>query len=253
MRHASFSLGPFTSTPCVKLLVLSNAIIWFFLVLIVQQFFLSPHYSIFHWFGLVPNQVMSQLFLWQPLTYMFLHSQGIFHILFNLLILWMFGSDLERLWGSRFFLSYYMACGVGAAFIYITVLTLVSLVSPESAATLLNVPVVGSSGAIFGLMAAYGVMFKDRIIFFMMIFPMKARTFTYLIIGIELLSMLSEGFGGPVANLAHLGGLLSGFLFLILWKHWSKLKESVFRHRRWNKKLHIVHSNEDTRHRKIWH
>ena len=127
------------------------------------------------------------------------------------MVLWMFGSELEQLWGKRFFFIYYLVCGVGSAVVYFIGVTLYSLLGGSHA--VLNIPVVGASGAVFGLLLAYGWIFGDRLILFMFIFPMKARTFTILIACVELMSMLGSGFGSPVANLAHLGGLLSVFYF----------------------------------------
>ncbi len=167
---------------------------------------------IYHLLGFVPSKVSHSFFIWQFFTYMFIHSAGLFHILFNMMVLWMFGSELEQLWGKRFFFIYYLVCGVGSAVVYFIGVTLYSLLGGSHA--ILNVPVVGASGAVFGLLLAYGWIFGDRLILFMFIFPMKARTFTILIACVELMSMLGSGFGSPVANLAHLGGLLSGFLFL---------------------------------------
>ena len=195
----------------VKFLIISNLLCWFFLVLIVQNFFLkSP--LVFHVFGFVPAKIESHFFIWQFFTYMFLHSGGIFHILFNMLILWMFGSELEQLWQKKFFLKYYFFCGVGSAVIYFLGTKIYLLLGGSSA--VLEIPVVGASGAVFGLILAYGWIFRERVILFMFIFPMKAKHFTMLIAAIELLSVLNAGFGSPVANLAHLGGLISGFLFL---------------------------------------
>lgn len=224
-----------------------NITAWFFLVLIVQQFFMSSP-LVFKILGLVPSFAASG-YIWQFATYMFVHSSGLFHILFNMIVLWMFGSELERLWGSRFFLIYYLTCGIGAAVIYAGVLLGIFIFSESTVSPFLNVPVVGSSGAIFGLLAAYGVIFKDRIILFMLIFPMKARTFTYILAGVEILSLLSEGFGSPVANLAHLGGLVSGFLFLMIWKNWTNIMRS-FRKKERGRGLHIVKENGR---QKIWH
>lgn len=241
------TFGFYSLTPCVKFLALTNIIFWFFFILIFQQFFLKSPF-IFNFLGLVPSLV-SQGFIWQFFTYMFVHSHGVFHILFNLLILWMFGSELERIWGSRFFLLYYLTCGVGAGLIYCATLLGIGLFSFESIIPVFNTPVVGSSGAIFGLLAAYGVIFKDRVILFMFIFPMKALHFTYILAGVELLSLLSEGFGTPVANLAHLGGFISGYLFLIIWRNGAKISR-IFSMRRNNYKLRIVKENEP---KKVWH
>ena len=242
----SYSIGFPSVSPFVKALVFANIGAWFFLVLIVQQFFLDKLY-IFYIFGLVPSS-LSQGFLWQMFTYMFIHSSGVFHILFNMLILWMFGSELERLWGSKFFLIYYLTCGAGAAVIYSLALLGASFFTPVE--HLVGVPVVGSSGAVFGLMLAYGLIFKNRILYVMMIFPMRAGTFVYFLAGIEILSLLSSGLSGPVANLAHLGGLVTGIIFLFVWRHWGKIP--VFLKRKKFQQLHIV-KPESSEKKQTWH
>ncbi len=162
--------------------------------------------------GFVPSAVTEKFLVYQFFTYMFIHSAGLFHILLNMMVLWMFGSELEQLWRKKFFLTYYLVCGVGAALVYFVGINVYSFFGGQSA--LMDIPVVGASGAVFGLLLAYGIIFGERVVLFMFLFPMKARTFTILIAGLELLTMLQSGFGSPVANLAHLGGLLSGFLFL---------------------------------------
>ena len=243
------SFGAPSISPVVKGLAIANIASWFVLVLVVQQFFLEGS-LVFRYLGLVPSLMTDFFLLWQPLTYMFIHSSGLFHILFNLIVLWMFGSELERLWGGRFFLIYYLTSGAGAALIYCFVLFGAYLFFPSAVGPYLDVPVVGSSGAVFGLMAAYGWIFKNRIVYVMMIFPMKARTFTYLLIGIEVLSMLSSGLSGPVANLAHLGGLLSGAVFLTIWKNWNSISLR-FKRKTNERRLHIVRPDETKR--KIWH
>ncbi len=243
----SYSVGFPVVSPFVKALVITNVVAWFVLVLLLQQFFLDSPY-VFQFLGLVPASFLKG-YLWQSFTYMFIHASGIFHILFNMLILWMFGSELERLWGSRFFLTYYLTCGVGAAFIYCLVLMCVAFFTDVH---LTGVPVVGSSGAIFGLMVAYGLIFKDRILYVMMIFPMKARTFIYFLAGIEILSVLSSGLGGPVANLAHLGGLVTGVLFLVSWKNWHSVSSWIKRKK--PHRLRVIHSDDtDEKSNRRWH
>ena len=199
------------TTPCVKMLIIINLVCWFFLVTIIQKIFIKTD-IVYQLFGFVPSAIDSKFFIWQFFTYMFIHSSGMFHILFNMMVLWMFGSELEQLWRKKFFLTYYLVCGVGAALVYFIGIKLYALFGGQSA--IMNVPVVGASGAVFGLLLAYGLIFGERLVLFMFLFPMKARTFTFLIAGVELLSMLQSGLGSPVANLAHLGGLVSGFLFL---------------------------------------
>ena len=199
-------------TRTVKSLIIANVLIWFFLVVIFQRHFAEGP-VVFKAFGLSPESILRYQ-IWQFFTYMFLHSSGIFHILFNMFVLWMFGSELERHWGSRLFLSYYIFSGVGAGLIYFICSFLYVFLFQGTHTEILSTPVVGASGAVFGLLLAYGLIYSERIIYFMMIFPIKALHFTLLIAGIELVTVLDSGFGGPVANLAHLGGLASGFLFL---------------------------------------
>ena len=212
MRHYSpISVMVPSTTPCVKMLITINVACWFFLVLVLQQYiFSSP--IIYQIFGFVPARIEGQFFIWQFFTYMFIHSAGIFHLLFNMMVLWMFGSELEQLWRKKFFLIYYLVCGVGSAIVYFLCVKLYLLFG--GTASVSNIPVVGASGAVFGLLLAYGWIFGERLVLFMFFVPMRARTFTILIAAVELLTVLNSGLGGPIANLAHLGGLLSGFLFL---------------------------------------
>lgn len=227
-------------TRMVKNLIIINVSLWLGLVIIVQQFFMSQPY-LYRWFGLTPELFLTQFFIWQPVTYMFLHSTSIFHVVFNMLILWWFGSDLESRWGSKFFLLYYFVSGVGAALLYMLCIVIYYLVSGNILP--LMTPVVGASGAIFGIILAYGILFGDRVIYFMMLFPMKARYFVMIIGAIELVTLLNTGVRGQVANLAHLGGLVSGFLFLFFWTRWrsSGGGQSAQRHRR---RLKLVVDNE---------
>ncbi len=169
-------------TPMVKRLVILNVVIWVGAVLILQRWILSQPY-IFEWFGLVPQSVVLDFWVWQPFSYLFIHSENVFHVIFNMLILWWFGADLEMKWGSRFFLLYYMVCGVGAAALYLAVVVVYSLISSNS--LVLNAPVVGASGAIFGLMVAYAKFFGDRVIYFMMITSNFRRKFKNLQIRIS--------------------------------------------------------------------
>lgn len=187
----------------------------------------------FKLFGLSPI-LISEYRVWQFFTYMFLHSGGVFHILFNMFILWMFGSELERHWGSKLFLSYYLFSGIGAGLLYTTFCYLYVYVFGGSHIEIMTKPVIGASGAIFGLLLAYGIIYSERIIYLMMIFPIKARHFVFLIAGIEMVTVLDSGISGPVANLAHLGGFVSGFLFLQLRKqsqrnYFKRLKKRGFR------------------------
>ncbi len=217
MRQGNFNIqGVAPLTPVVKVLIIVNVVIWFFITVIIEPYFLqAPFFS--RYFGLIPELVVEKFFIWQFVSYMFFHALSMTHVLFNMLMLWWLGSELELRWGSRFFLLYYMVCGVGAGLIYTVLLTFYQLVFGGSAAW--HVPVVGASGAVFGLLLAYGIIFGERVIHFMMLFPMKAKFFVMILAGIELVTVLNAGVSSDsnVANLAHLGGLISGYLFLFIY------------------------------------
>lgn len=215
MRYIS-NIYNFNITAVVKAIIIANGLIWFFLVVVLQSLFLDKAY-VFYLLGLTPERVFSSFWLWQIFTYLFVHSSGFFHIFFNMFVLWMFGSELERFWGSRFFLSYYIFCGVGAGLIYLLCLWM-GISFFNLAPAILTTPMIGASGAIFGILFAYSLIFSERIIYFMMIFPIKARHFALLIGLLEFVSLINSGIGSPVSHLAHLSGFVSGFLFLQMWK-----------------------------------
>jgi membrane associated rhomboid family serine protease len=197
--HGSYSFGPGPLTPAVKVLVVANVVA--FLAGLV-----FPSLTVFG--GLIPGMVVDRLWLWQPVTYMFLHG-GLFHLLFNMLALWMFGVELERVWGTAFFARFYFVAGIGAA-----ATTVVMSLLPFAFAEDLYVSVtVGASGAIYGLLLAYALYFPNRPIYLYMLFPIPARVFVVIIGAISLLSSLQEPRGG-VAHATHLGGLLAGYLYL---------------------------------------
>jgi membrane associated rhomboid family serine protease len=183
-------------TPAVRTLVIACVV--GFLLQIIDQF--SGNRSFTSEFGLVPVAVTQKYYLWQLVTYIFLHG-GFFHILFNMFALYMFGSELEQLWGTREFTKFFFICGIGAA------LTSV-IASPYS-----FVPIIGASGAIFGLLLAYGVLFPNRIIYLYMVIPIQAKWFVVIMGAITFLSSMSAT-GSGVAYVAHLGGMLFGFIYL---------------------------------------
>ncbi len=165
------------------------------------------------WFALFP--LNSGLFMpWQVVTYAFLHG-GMGHLFFNMLGLWMFGAELERLWGFKRYAQFLLAGVLAAAAAQL----LFTLLTGSSS------PTVGASGALFALLLAFGMLFPNRII--MPLFPpipMKARTFVMVFGGLELLmgsglldSMLGAG-GGNIAHFAHLGGMVGGFLMIRYWR-----------------------------------
>ena len=160
--------------------------------------------------GLVPAAVLGELAVWQPVTYMFLHDTGgLGHLLINMLALWMFGTELERTWGTRFFVKYYFVCGVGAA---LTTMAL-SILPISIADTMYYSVTVGASGAIYGLLLGYVLYFPNRPIFLYFIFPIPAKYFVMIVGAIAFFSSLG-GPGGGIAHSAHLGGLIVGYVYL---------------------------------------
>ena len=196
----SYQFGPGPLTPAVKALLITNVAL--FLVQLVAP-------AITTLGGLTPAAVIESLWVWQPLTYMFLHA-GLTHLLFNMLALWMFGVELERLWGTDRFARFYLYCGLGAAATTIVA----SLLPFEFGAFLYTTPTVGASGAIYGLLAAFGVLFANRPIYMYFLFPVPARIFVLITGAITLLLSVTSS-GGQMAHLAHLGGLLTGWLLLM--------------------------------------
>jgi rhomboid family protein len=157
-------------------------------------------------FGLVPAAVLHQFEVWQLATYMFLHA-GLFHILFNMLALWMFGTELERIWGTRYFLKFYFVTGIGAAVLTV----LFSLLPFGFAQSLQQTTIIGASGAIYGLLLAYALYFPNRTIYYI-VFPIPAKYFVMLAGFIAFYS--SVGASNGVANATHLFGLLVAYLYL---------------------------------------
>ena len=216
-RMMSYAFGPGPVTPVVK------AIIWANVACFVVSW-LVP--SVMLYLGLQPDAVFTRLFIWQPVTYMFLHA-GVFHILFNMLALWMFGVELERLWGRDFFLKYYFVTGVGAA-----VTTLLLALLPGALGTSMRFSVtVGASGAIYGLLLAYALSFPDRPIYMWALFPIPAKYFVLIMGAIAFMSSVGGNQGG-VANTAHLGGLAFGYLYLRVWRK-RPLAEIKYQYVKW--------------------
>jgi len=139
---------------------------------------------------------------------MFIHA-GLFHILFNMLALWMFGTEFERMWGTKAFLKFYFAVGAGAGLLTV----LVSLLPFAPLRQLYGSDIIGASGAVYGLLLAYGMYFPDRPIYMYFVFPIPARIFVIIMGAIAFFSSMSEG-GGGVAYATHLGGLLVAYLYL---------------------------------------
>ncbi len=162
--------------------------------------------SLLQYLALVPAQVVRSFAIWQLVTYLFLHS-GITHVLWDMLALWMFGAELERTWGTRRFVTFYFLCGIAASLTIVIAAYLFGGV---------NVPVVGSSGAVYGILVAYGVMFPNQTMLFGFLIPIKTKYFVMIIGAIVFLqSYMSIAAGiGAVEAVASLAGLVAGYLLL---------------------------------------
>ena len=197
-RHRAGVYSPSYFPSGVKWLLIVNIAV-FVVDFFAKTWFNDP----FELLGLVPAYVLRLGMLWQLFTYMFLHS-GVSHIVINMLVLWMFGVELERDWGTRLFLKYYFLCGIGAG----VCVVLVSRLRPAEA----GIRTIGASGAIYGLLLAYGVLYADRIILFMLLFPMKAKYAVMLFGAVAFFGLWQRG--GGVSYVAHLGGMIFGYIYI---------------------------------------
>ncbi len=202
----SFFRGFSFFPPAIKYFIIINVIVYLLLVIFGLNFRVSgsPLYIyIYKFFAL--NPIGDGFYIWQLITYMFIHDpKGIFHILFNMLMLWMFGTEVENLWGTKRFLVYYFTSGIGAGIAHLIFAPLFGQIGP----------VVGASGAIYGVMMAFAVMFPDRYIFLYFLIPIPARVFVAVLIAFDLLMGVFGSDG--VAHFAHLGGAIVGFAYIKL-------------------------------------
>jgi membrane associated rhomboid family serine protease len=188
------------------------------------------------WFGLVPYTVVFGFRIWQPFTYLFLHS-GVLHILFNLLYLAMFGADLERMWGKRKFYIYYFLCGVGAGVINVIVKL---IIDPHGQGSALA-PTIGASGAIYGILLAAAVVMPHRQVW---VFPLPVtvsmRIFVAVMGAIEFFATIGAT-GDSVSHVCHLGGMLVGYIYLRRGSYLYGFRNSVsdWQRRRLKKKFEV--------------
>lgn len=229
---------PFSRT--MKILIGLNVFVWLFGQVLLENSF---GVAITRYLALFPGSVVLNGTIWQLVTYMFLHSTQVTHLVLNMLMLWFMGAELEQKWGSKFFVIYYFSSGIGAAVIYVLSVWLYASITGSTQGLL--IPVVGASGAIFGLMLAYGILFGERVVHFMMLFPMKAKYFVILLGAIEFMSMISNGIaGGEVANLAHLGGIAAGYISLYTAARWKQGAQKRQKDKKRKTGLRLVVDNE---------
>ena len=218
---------PSLFTEAIKTLISIN-----FAIFILQSIS-SSEIMFFSNFGLVPKLVWSQLKIWQPFTYMFFHGD-IWHVLINMFVLWMFGSELERAWGKKNFLHFYFITGVGSG-LGTMLFGLQSMI-----------PIVGASGAIYGVLLAYGVIFPNRTVYLYGIIPIKSIWF---VIGIGAIAFFSS-FNNftNISHLTHFFGMIIGYLYLKRPVHfrelWFSVSKKVLEYRIQNQEKEISRSVE---------
>jgi membrane associated rhomboid family serine protease len=198
----TIAFGPGPVSPAIKALIIANVAL-FLLTTIAAGF----DYNVTWYFGLRPVDVWESFRVWQVATYMFLHAD-VFHLLFNMLALWMFGTELERTWGTRYLVKYYTLTGIGAALLTLLVARLI----PTGPLHLWNTTIIGASGAIFGLLLAYALYFPHRNLMMFFVFNVPVRWAVAIIGAMALYSSFADSAG--IANVTHLGGILVGYLLL---------------------------------------
>jgi membrane associated rhomboid family serine protease len=196
MNYYRFQMGR-RLTPGIRILIISNVAIF-----VLGWLFPQLNRYLVVYGGLVPKLFTQQFFLWQPVSYMFLHG-GLMHLFFNMFALWMFGTELEQQWGTKFFLKFYFISGIGAGI-------LSAIVQPMS-----EIPIIGASGSIYGLLLGFALMYPNRIVYLNFLFPIKVKYFVMIFAGIELFaSMSGKSLESGVAHFTHLSGMIFGYLFL---------------------------------------
>ena len=200
-RGYQTSFGPPVTPQIIKNLMIANAVVF------VAQY-LAP--VVYYYGTVVPADTWYGLQLWRPFTYMWLHG-SVMHLAFNMLALWMFGSTLALYWGEERFLRYYLTCGVGAGVLIATVPLIPDFAGWGPVFGPVDIPTLGASGAVFGVLLAFSFTWPDRTI--MLIFPPIPLKAIWLI----PLLLFFEIFGGPsnVSHLGHLGGVVVGWIYLV--------------------------------------
>ncbi len=239
-RPSGFSMLPLV----IKNLLIINGLLFLSTIVLGSTFkidlvsYLGLHYPLSKDFG-----------IWQLVTYMFMHSTNDFmHILFNMFALWMFGNTLENVWGPKRFLNYYLITGIGAAVVQLGVAWFrlsmleatmhadqIAMVIQEGTSVLqkgmnytdasmaqlnliINTPTIGASGAVFGILLAFGMMFPNSLIYVYFAIPVKAKYFVMIYGAIELYMGFANSKGDSVAHFAHLGGMIFGFILIKIWQ-----------------------------------
>ena len=219
-------LSPSLFTDAIKFIISINFLIF------ILQYLSGMEDELFTIFGIVPSKTFGELMLWQPITGLFFHG-GIWHVLINMFVLWMFGSELEKFWGKKEFLRFFFITGIGSGLITI----LFSLSSTN--------PVVGASGAIYGVLLAYGFMFPNRLVYLYFLIPIKVKYLVILIGAIAFFSSLNPG-NSNISHLTHLSGMVIGFIYLRSSINWNTINHFVI-HRKDEIKRHYEDKKNEKR------
>jgi membrane associated rhomboid family serine protease len=221
-RPGGFQILP----PVIKNLIIINVLVFAATYVLQQANVVNLNYylALFHWKSVYFKP-------WQFITYLFMHG-GISHIFFNMFALWMFGSVIENMMGSKRFLIFYIVCGIGAALCHLAIFSIEMKPIVEAFKNLplsdqqgliydprfkLNIPTVGASGSIYGVLFAFGYLLPNATVY-LVIVPMKAKFLVIIYAAIELFEGFQNNPGDSVAHFAHLGGMLFAFLLLKIWR-----------------------------------
>ncbi|MCD6115443.1 rhomboid family intramembrane serine protease [bacterium] len=225
-RRMDWGLSGGILTPGVKNLLVANGAVYLISLVFGPKFV--------YFFGLVPKLALSHFYIWQFATYMFLHG-GLLHLIINMYALWLFGTEVERMWGTKVFYKYYFITGIGAGIIH-------SLILPNSL-----IPTIGASGAIMGILTAYAVLFPNReltlLLFFILPIRIRAKTLALLFAAFSLLSG-AMGSRDGIAHFAHLGGMLVGYVYM---KRYSTITLLVDKVKEWKRKrnMHVYADKQE--------
>lgn len=223
-------------SPAIRWIIVANCAV--FAVMEIAEMVMGGETIrwIYQWFGLVPILVVPGLRVWTLATYLFLHG-GFWHLLFNMFTLWMFGRDLEPVWGARRFLSYYFLTGIGAGVCVVLVNLLPELWGHPQPVSV----TVGASGAIYGILMACGLLFPDRQVWLIPLPVMISMRMFVIIWGAIAFFSSLEGSGSGISHVAHLGGLLVGYIYIRRGSYFFSMRNiySDWRQRRLRRKFEV--------------
>jgi membrane associated rhomboid family serine protease len=209
-EQGDFSFRPRIFTEAIKILIGVNIII--FLLKIISQNPATPFFNpIVDLFGLSSSTVWPRI--WQPFTYLFIHKDFL-HVFFNMFVLWMFGSELESIWGRKAFLRYYFTTGVSAGFVWL-------MLNLSNA----NHTLAGASGAVYGILLAFGMMFPNRTVYLYFLFPIKVKYLVMFLVATEFI--LSMSTTSDISHITHLSAVVIGFVYLRYFWRWKDIRFSI--------------------------